>query len=48
MIKFFVVQLVKQLLPEIDKNKLGAHKVHLVELTHYSQDAICKLQSSHL
>jgi len=46
MIKLLVVQLFKQELPEIDKNKLFAHAIHVVELMHRSQDAILELQSS--
>jgi len=34
MIELLVVQLVKQLLPEMDKNKLFSHKIHLLGFAH--------------
>jgi len=45
-INLLVVQLVKQLLPEIDKNKGFSHKIHSVELAHWLQNSILELQSS--
>jgi len=46
MINLLVMQLVKQLLPEIDKNKSFVHRIQTVELMHWSQDTILELQSS--